>query len=92
VSESDNEASEVKEGSIHFDLMILAHQPSSEAAQPGKSPFDFPPLAVAPQSAAIVERGFDSVFPMRTDEQNALVQQAPVLSTHNLAEGKQPTD
>ena len=66
----------MEEGSIQGDLMIITNQQSSEVAQPGEGAFDLPPVPIAAQRAAIVERGFATTAAMRTDEQDAPVEQA----------------
>src|SRR5579859_535951 len=58
-------------------MMIIANQQSSEVAQPGKGAFDFPPVAITAQSAAVVERGFATTAAMRADEQDAFVEETP---------------
>src|SRR5882724_1567781 len=57
--------------------MIIANQQSPEVAQPGEGALDLPPVAVAAQSAAIVEGGFAATAAMRTDEQDSPIEQAP---------------
>src|SRR5437868_5446626 len=57
--------------------MVIAHQQTAEVSQPGKGAFDLPPLAVATQRAAIVERRFAPTFAMRTDQEHATLEQSP---------------
>jgi len=67
----------MEEGSIHLDLMVIAHEQSAEVPQPGEGAFDFPALAVTTQGTAIVERGFAPASAVRTDEQDAALEQSP---------------
>src|SRR6202167_2905952 len=67
----------MEEGSVHGDLMIIAHEQSAKVAQPGEGAFDLPARAVAAQSAPVVERGFAPSPAMRTDEQDAALEQPP---------------
>jgi len=66
----------MEKGSIHGDVMIIAHQQPPEITQPSKGAFDFPTMAITSQRASIVERGFATARAMRTDEQDAAVEQA----------------
>ena len=77
MSEGDKQAGEVEEGSIHGDLMIMANQQTAKVSQPGKGAFDFPTVAVAPERASVVERGFAPSAALRADEQDAFVQKPP---------------
>jgi len=67
----------MKEGLIHFEMVIVAHDQTSVVAQPSKGAFDLPTLAVTPQFPAIVERGFLASSAMRHNQHDVPLQQTP---------------
>lgn len=58
----------MKERSIHGDVVLPAHHQATEIPQPGEGPFDFPAPLVAPQLAAILQRGLDPVLSVRANQ------------------------
>jgi hypothetical protein len=67
----------MEEALIQGDLMFITHEQSAKVAQPSEGAFDLPAIAVAAQSAPVVERGFAPPPTMRTDEQDAALEQSP---------------
>jgi hypothetical protein len=75
-SERDDEAGDMKEGVIHEQRAVVAHNQAPEISQPGKRAFDFPTPSVAAQRPAILGRRFASVLTMRTDQLDAAPMQS----------------
>jgi hypothetical protein len=71
--QSDNNASHMKKGAIHFDLFVLSNEQSSEVSVPGKSAFDFPSAAISSKLSPVLGFGLDAISPMRTDQVDASV-------------------
>jgi hypothetical protein len=66
-----------KKGPIHGDMMVKTQEQSAKVAQPSEGALDLPTLAVATQGTPVVERGFAPLPAMRTDEQDAALEQSP---------------
>jgi hypothetical protein len=66
----------MEKGAIHFDVMVIANEQSPEVAKPGEGAFDFSAVTVTSEGAAVVEGSLASAFAMRTNQQDALGQQA----------------
>ena len=62
---------------VAFKMIIIAHEQTAEVAQPGEGALDFPAVAVATQGPSIVERGLASTAPVRSNQENASLQQSP---------------
>jgi len=66
----------MKEGVIHEQRAVVAHDQAPEISQPGKRAFDFPSPSVAAQCPAILGRRFAAVLTMRTDQLDAAPMQS----------------
>lgn len=66
----------MKEGIIHGESALVAHDQPTEVSQPGKGAFDFPPPSVTSQCSPILGRRFSSVAAMWADQLDA-----PLLET-----------
>ena len=58
LSQGDDDASDMKEGSKHLGMPLVTHDEASEVLRPGDRAFDFPAPFVAPQSSAILRFHF----------------------------------
>jgi len=75
MSEEDNSCGELKEGMEVFRMVFIADHQSSEVVKPGKEALDFPTLAVAAQSAAVIVRGLGSSLAMGSQQDHILIGQ-----------------
>ena len=66
----------MKEGVIHEQRAVVAHDQAPEVSQPGKGAFHFPSPSVAAQGPAILGRRFASVLTMWTDQLDAAPMQS----------------
>jgi len=66
----------MKEGVIHEQRVVVAHDQTPKISQPGKGAFDFPTTAVSTQHTAILGRGLASVLAVRTDQLDAASMQS----------------
>jgi len=83
----------MKEGLIHKQVIVVAHDQTAVVAQPGKGAFHLPAVAVAAQPASIVECRLGASPTVRSNQQHTLIEQtlpqgiAVVSTVGNDAQG-----
>jgi hypothetical protein len=61
---------------VHGDVNFPAYEQAAEIAQPRERAFDFPPSPIAPQLAAVLQRGFHPMAAMGANQRDAPLRQA----------------
>jgi hypothetical protein len=61
----------MKEGLVNRKRAVIAHDQSSEVAEPSEGPFHDPPSLIAAQRPTVLRRRFASILPMRDDQLDA---------------------
>ncbi len=66
----------MKEGLVNQEMVFVSDDEAAEVAQPGESALNLPSFSITAQRAAIVERRFYTIAPMRGDQKHSLFPQA----------------